>query len=218
MIPKQEIAAIVQQFYFGENDGAKLIHALPEFAPGQHEKIFCGYWEQDEQKHDRLFHSILHEYNIKPEGFNALFQGLFGIAWECVKEKDWVKCMAISAVIENIALTAGEYLYEHGDDPVKNVLEQILPDEKRHLAFSHQQLELYAKENENKQKIRGVLKKVKALSFALGKKSLFTKHDIAVSNNAEQKLLTQLETIGIKEIYIKNGNGYIRNLFFEMIL
>ena len=217
-IPKQEIAAIVQQFYFGENDGAKLIHALPAFAPGEHEKIFCGYWEQDEQKHDRLFHGILPEYGIKPDGFNPLFQGLFGIAWECVNEKDWVKCMAISAVIENIALTAGEYLYEHGDDPVKKVLDQILPDEKKHLGFSHQQLEIYAKETKNKEKIREVLRKVKALSFSLGKKNLFTTHDVAVSNAAEKKLLAQLEIIGIKEMYVKNGNGFIRNLFFELII
>src|SRR3989338_373790 len=218
-IPKQEIAAIVQQFYFGENDGAKLIHELPAFAPGEHEITFCGYWEQDEQKHDRLFHEILPLYGVKPEGFNELFSGLFGIAWGCVKEKDWVKCMAISAVIENIALTAGEYLYEQGDAPVKNVLEQILPDEKKHLGFSQQQLELAIKNDEtNRQKVKDVLKRVKYLSCEIGKEGLFTVHDIAVSNRAEEKFLNDVKSLGIRTIRIKNTNGYVRNWFVEKML
>jgi len=218
-LAKQEIAAIVQQFYFGENDGAKLIHELPAFAPGLHEKTFCRSWELDEQKHDRLFHEILPLYDIKPEGFNDLFMGLFGIAWSCVHEKDWVKCMAISAIIENIALTAGEYLYEQGDAPVKNVLEQILPDEKKHLGFSQQQLELFVKKDkENREKIKDVLNKVKRLSCDLGKKGLFTVHDLAVSNKAEKKFLTDMKKLGVWTVYMKNANGYWRNSFVEKVV
>lgn len=217
-IQKPEIAAIVQQFYFGENDGAKLIHELPAFAPEEHEKKFCKIWEADEQKHDKLFHEILPIYEIDPKGFNELFSGLFGIAWNCVQEKDWTKCMMIACCIENIALVAGEFLYENGDEPVKNVLEQILPDEKRHLGFTQQQLEKYTRIPSEKKKIKEVLKKVKLLSFQLGKKNLFNKYDLLISNDAEQRLLKKMKEWGIHSIHIKNKNGYLRNLIFEELV
>lgn len=218
MLTKQEIAAIVQQFYFGENDGAKLIHELPAFAPGEHEQKFCAVWEADEQKHDRLFHEILPLYDIDPKGFNELFSGLFSIAWKCVEEKDWTKCMMIACCIENIALVAGEFMHEHGDNLIKNVLSQILPDEKKHLGFTQQQLEKAAKIPSENVKIKEVLKKVKLLSFRLGKKNLFNTYDLIISNDAEKRLLTKMKEWNIHSIHLENKNGYWRNLFWESVL
>ena len=215
-LPKHEIAAIVEQFYFSEADGAKLIHELPAFAPGKHEKEFCQHWEADEAKHETLFANIIDEYNIKQQKANPLFAGLFGIAWECVEEKDWTKCITIAAIIEHIALEAGMYIQEQGDDPVKKVIEQILPDEKKHLAFSQQQLQKYAQTE--KEKIQEVLKKVKHLSFQLGKQHKFTKHDIIVANRAEKKFLAALRTMGIQYPHIVNKNGWVRNSIYAFVV
>ncbi len=218
MLKKHEIGAIVQQFYFGESDGAKLVQALPAFAPGQHEKEFCKYWKQDEEKHDRLFHGILHEYALVPSGFNVLFEGLFGIAWQCVAEKDWVKCMTIAAVIETIALEAGIYLHENGDEPVQKILEEIIPDEKKHLAFSRTELQKYVNLSDNRIKIKNVVKKVKILSCKLGKEKKFNNHDIHVANMAQTAFLSDMEKLGIHYPNIKNKNGYWRNIFLEIII
>jgi 1,2-phenylacetyl-CoA epoxidase catalytic subunit len=226
MLPKHEIGAIVEQFYFGEADGAKLVHELPTFAPTIHEKEFCKVWESDEKKHEVLFAAILDEYNINRDSAkqSPLFDGIFKIAWQCVEEKDWVKCMTISAVIENIALEAGHYIHEVGDKPVQEVIDQILPDETKHLAFSNQQLKLHAtngtKETNKKakKKIQQVLKKVKLLGFRLGKQNLFTTHDRIVANRAEVRFLEQLKTMGITHQHIENKNGYIRNSFAQVLL
>lgn len=211
MLQKQEICAIIEQFYFGEADGAKLIHELPSFAPSQHEKEFCRYWQADEEKHERLFACIVEEYNIKKKGFNPLLDGIFRIAWQCVKEKDWVKCMVISAVIENIALEAGKYVHENSDETVQRILDQILPDEEKHLGFSNQQLRKYNNKGNNKNKIKDVIKQVKMLSFTLGRQNMFNKHDISVANRAEKNLLNDLKHIDIDYPHIENKNGFVRN-------
>jgi 1,2-phenylacetyl-CoA epoxidase catalytic subunit len=223
MLPKHEIAAIVEQFYFGEADGARLISHLSAFAPSKHEAEFCKVWQADENKHETLFAGIIEEYEIKQETAkqNPLFNGIFTIAWDCVKEKDWVKCITISAVIENIALEAGNYICEHGDKPVQEVIAKILPDEQKHLGFSNQQLKKHATEGtiraqkRTKKKIRHVLKRVKRLSFHLGKQNLFTKHDRIIANRAEVRFLEQVKELGINHRHIENKNGYLRNTFYS---
>jgi 1,2-phenylacetyl-CoA epoxidase catalytic subunit len=225
-LSKNEIAGIVEQFYFGEADGAKLIHELPAFAPTLHEKEFCKVWEADETKHETLFSAILDEYNINQESAkqNPLLNGIFTIAWDCVKQQDWVKCMTISAVIENIALEAGKYIHQFGDKPVQEVIDQILPDEEKHLAFSKQQLKKHTTNGTKKtnaiakRKIENVLKRVKLLSFHLGKKNLFTKHDRIVANRADKRFVEQLKKMGMNHHHIKNKNGFLRNLFYETLL
>lgn len=221
MLSKEELGEIISQFYCGENDGAKLVHELIAFAPEQHESEFCRYWEKDEQKHDRLFGTIIHQYPIKQKEFKELMGGIFAIAWDCVREKEWTKCMAIAAVIENIALTAGLYLEENGDAPVKNILREVLPDEQKHLAFSEQQLRNLAtqeKEQEkNKEKIKEVIKRVKQITFSLGKKRTLSSHEIIILNRTQNNLLNQLEAIGISYPNIRNKNGFLRNWAYEKL-
>ena len=217
MLPKEKLGLIVSQFYCGEHDGAALIHELAPFAPGTHEKQFCSFWEADEQKHDRLFGSIAHLYPAvsSEKKFNSLIGGIFSIAWDCVHEKDWVKCMTIAAVIEHIALAGGEYLLKHGDQQVQQIVLQILPDERKHLAFSEQQLRELLRVRKNKKKVEQVLFRLKRLSFSLGKKGLFQSYDISISNIAQHRFLTQLDQEGLWYPNIVNGNGFLRNTFLE---
>lgn len=231
-LSKEKLALIVTQFYCGEHDGAALIHELPSFSPGIHEKEFCSSWEADEQKHDTLFGSIVSLYNLKREEkddtslspshsmtqctFNPLMGGIFSIAWDCVHEKDWVKCMTIAAVIEHIALAAGEFLLQYGDEQVGQIVQQILPDEKKHLAFSEQQLQRSLRAHpRNKKKVKQVLFRLKKLSLSLGKKGLFQKHDILISNLAQQRFLKQLKRDGVWCPDVKNTNGRLKNSFYE---
>ena len=139
-----------------------------------------------------------------------------------MNEKDWVKCMAISAMIENTAWYAGKYLYEKGDTPVQKVLDVVMVDEAKHLAFSREQMKICIELQEhNKEKVAAVLKKVKLLLFDVGKNNQFNVHDLVVARCAEEAVLMDMDKIGIRMICgrrIETSNGYWRNLFFKFII
>ena len=127
-------------FAAGEDKGVDLLKQLLLFVPDKETASKVVDQIKDEVKHARYFSTKLKDLDIDCEGLKKNLKSLYDYAQSCVDEQDWVKCMAVQAVIEELAMAAFVHRYPQFDKSVQVILEEVIGDEKRHLAFALSEL------------------------------------------------------------------------------
>jgi 1,2-phenylacetyl-CoA epoxidase catalytic subunit len=143
-------------FALGEDKGVDLLKQLLTFVPDRETAEQVIAQTTDEIKHARLFDTKLKDLDIDCNGLKKNLTQLYDYAQTCVDEKDWVKCMAVQAVIEELAMAAFTHRYPQFGKDVQKILEEVISDEKRHLEFGIRELNKYKDHQEAREKMQTV--------------------------------------------------------------
>ena len=150
-------------FQQGEDRGADLLRQLATFAPTIELKQQVLLQVKDEEKHHRLFSTRLKDLNIDCLGMDGNLESLYDLAQEYVNQKDWVGAITCQAVIEELAMASFIHAYPNLDPQSQLILQEIIADERRHLAFGIEQLKTFAAQKKNKD-VREVHAKIRELA------------------------------------------------------
>lgn len=136
----------------GEERGVGLLIQLQKFAPTKNAKEQINLQIEDERRHAAIFAGVLSKAGVDCESMQRQLGELYDLAQEYVDKKCWVECIAIQAVIEELAMSAFIFRYPSLAPASQAELESVILDERRHLDFCIQELSQYT-DTESLQKI-----------------------------------------------------------------
>jgi ferritin-like protein len=142
----------VSEYAVAEDKGVWLLTQMREFVPNDAAE-FLETQIVDEKKHARLFAQRVKELNIKEPFFLESLADLYIFAQTCVDDKSWLKCMVTQSVIEELALASFSIFRQQADERTREILDEILEDEKRHLDFTLVEIGKYSKTEQEKKEI-----------------------------------------------------------------
>jgi hypothetical protein len=133
-------AQTLSQFLHGEQGALMVASQLVSCAPTHDAKLYAASQTFDEARHVEVFHRYLMErcrmiYPINPNLKALLDKVLTDERWD-------LKFIGMQILIEGLALAAFQTIKEQTRDPVlRDVLELVMRDEGRHVAFGVNYLE-----------------------------------------------------------------------------
>lgn len=195
---KREFAARSQaqtlsQFLHGEQGALMVASQLVSCAPTHDAKLYAASQTFDEARHVEVFHRYLMErcrmiYPINPNLKFLLDKVLTDERWD-------LKFIGMQILIEGLALAAFQTIREQTRDPVlRDVLELVMRDEGRHVAFGVNYLEDWIRslpENEIEERAQFayeacVVMRNRLVSTTVAEEFGFTAEEALEINNASQ--------------------------------
>ena len=150
----------LSEYAMAEDKGVSLLSQMLTFTPTEEEHKFILDQVEDEKKHNRLFQERADELNVEEKFFLKSLDELYEIGQECVNEKDWLKCVSCQNIIEELAIASFSSIYTRADDKTREILNEIISDEKRHLDFTLWQIEKWATTPEKKKVVMDLQQRV----------------------------------------------------------
>lgn len=141
----------ISEYAIAEDRGVHLLIQMQEFVPDD-ARTFLESQIVDEVKHNRLFEERALELKITEPFFLESLKELYDLGQDCVDKKDWLLCMVMQCMIEELALASFGNSAAQSDPKTRDVLKEIMEDEFRHLEFTTEEIEKY-KSPENDKKI-----------------------------------------------------------------
>lgn len=150
----------LSQYALSEDRGVSLLSQMLTFVPTEEERIFIESQLQDEIKHNRLFADRAEELGAEETFFHQSLERLYEFGQACVDKKDWLQCVACQSVIEELAIASFSVFFQRADEKTRTILLEVIDDEKRHLDFAFNQIQKWAKTDEDYKKVFELQEKV----------------------------------------------------------
>jgi hypothetical protein len=190
---RRSVAQTLSQFLHGEQGALMVASQLVSCAPTHDAKLYAASQTFDEARHVEVFHRYLMErcrmiYPINPNLKFLLDKVLTDPRWD-------LKFIGMQILIEGLALAAFQTIKETTPDPLlRDVIELVMRDEGRHVAFGVNYLEDWIRslpEDEIEERAQFayeacVVMRNRLVSTTVAEEFGFTRDEALAINNASQ--------------------------------
>ena len=149
----------ISEYALAEDRGVQLLIQMQEFVP-EDARAFLESQIKDELKHNRLFEERAVELNMTEPFFLESLKELYDLGQDCVDQKDWLLCMVMQCMIEELALASFGNSAAQADPRTREILKEIMDDEFKHLEFTADEIQKYNQSPADSGKIYDLQKRV----------------------------------------------------------